>query len=302
MNLKGLRVFVNVMEEGTLARASAKMNLSQPAASRLLQLVEGAFDVALFRRDRKRLVPTPEGEAFYPEALRILSSIDEIPALFALIKEETAPALRVLCHPRIAYGLVVPAMGRLCSEDPSVRLKLEIYPRRDIGRRIMTGLFDLGISTLPLPVEEPKPSQLGSVDLCVALPRGHPLARRSSLRVSDLRNETYIALDQTTVIRQLVDRALADEGSRLSPVHEVSTSSASYRLVRHGVGFAFADRLAMDPALADAVTLVPFRPAVRVDIGFFLSPSVRARGTAEQLVVKLREICSLKLEKIGKGG
>ena len=79
MNLRSLKVFALVMEEGTLARAADTMHLSQSAASRLLHLLEAEFDVRLFRRDNRRLIPTEAAERFYPEALRILSQIDALP-------------------------------------------------------------------------------------------------------------------------------------------------------------------------------------------------------------------------------
>lgn len=89
MNLKSLRVFVNVMDEGTLARACRKMNLSQPAASRLVQILEAEFDIQLFNRDRKRLIPTHQAEAFYPQAVRILASIDDLPDMFEQVASHT---------------------------------------------------------------------------------------------------------------------------------------------------------------------------------------------------------------------
>ena len=129
MNIKSLRVFINVMEEGTLAQAAAKMNLSQSAASRLIQILEEEYNVTLFHRDKKRLIPTSEGELFFPEALRILSSIDEIPTVFRQIKSERLRPLRIICHPRLLNGLVVPAMIQLARLEPHAGMKLEVHQR-----------------------------------------------------------------------------------------------------------------------------------------------------------------------------
>lgn len=295
MNLKSLRVFINVMEEGTLARASAKLNLSQPAASRLLQILEQEFGCALFHRDRKRLVPTPEGELFYPEALRILSSIDDIPGFFEQIKANAVVPLRIICHPRILNGLVLPAMAKLSRTRPALKMKLEMHPRRDLGRRIMHDIFDIGVSTLPLPVETLTPQRLRSAELQVVLPKRHKLARRRFLTPEDVADQPYVALDQHTVIRRIVDQELAKIGAHLDVAHEVSAGAAAYRLVRYGLGFTFADPIALDPEFVGDVALVPWRPAMTVDFGYFLSASARRHEALMPFIECLNETCDERL-------
>lgn len=295
MNLKSLRVFVNVMEEGTLVRASGKLNLSQPAASRLLQILEQELDCALFRRDKKRLMPTPEGELFYPEAVRILSSIDDVPGFFEQMKADASVPLRIICHPRIVNGLVLPAMAKLNTARPGLKLKLEIHPRRDLGRRIMHDLFDIGVSTLPLPVENLSPQKLCSAELHVVLPKHHKLARKRFLTPKDIADQPYVALDQHTVIRQIVDQELAKAGERLEVTHEVSAGAAAYRLVRYGLGFTFADPVALDPEFIGEVALVPWRPVMKVQFGFFLSDTSRRHDALQPFIDCLKEICEARL-------
>ncbi len=298
MNLKSLRIFVNVMEEGTLARAAARLNLSQPAASRLLGLLEDEQGVFLFSRTRKRLEPTPEAEAFYPEALRILASIDEIPSFFDQVRKGDMP-LRIICHPRIVNGLVLPAMARLSKRLPDLRMKLEIHPRRDLGRRIMHDLFDVGISTLPLPVESLTPRHLHTTKLHVLLPKGHRLAARASLKTKDLTGETYVALDSNTVIRQIVDAELTSKGVELPVGHEVSAGAAAYRLVKNGLGFTFADPIALDPELDNGVVLVPWKPDTEVRIGYFLSRASHRKDRVDALIECLESVCSARMKQFG---
>ncbi|MFQ6550744.1 LysR family transcriptional regulator [Aestuariibius insulae] len=289
MNLRSLRVFVLIMDEGTLSRAADRMNLSHSAASRLIQILEEEFDVVLFLRDKKRLIPTLEAEQFYPEALRILSQVDDIPNVLAQARSGQQPPLRIICHSRIQNSLVLPAMFHMGEAFPNQALKLEIYPRRDLARRIAHLGYDIVISTLPLPLEGLKPETLGSTELAVAVSRHHPLAARASLSIKDLAGYSYVALDETTVIRQIVDRELARADMSINVTHEVSTSAAAYRLVYRGSGFTFADPIALDPELESEIRLIPWRPVARVDFGYFLSPQSRLRETAQDFAALLRE-------------
>ncbi len=268
MNIRSLRIFVYVMEEGTLARAAERMHLSQSAASRQLGLLEQEFDITLFSRDQKRLIPTPQAESFYPEALSLLAQIDDLPAVFDQMKREVLSPLRIVSQTRIANGLVLPAIAEFAAAYPEQPVKLEIMLRRDLGRRIMHQRFDLCVSALPLPVEKLDPVPLGATRLCIALAQGHPLARRSSLGPQDLRDVPYIALDDSTVVRRLIDREVS--GLR-NPAYEVSVGTAAYRLVHRGLGFAFADPVSVDPELMTGITLVPWERELSIEFGYFVA-------------------------------
>lgn len=270
MNLRSLKVFALVMEEGTLARAAGNMNLSQSAASRLLHLLEEEFAVELFRRDNRRLIPTAEAERFYPEALRILSQIDGLPHFIQQIQSGAPEPFRIIAQTRIVNGLVIPAIALLRETFVDQPIKLEIYPRRDLGRRMMNDKYDVGITALPLPIDQPKPILLGAVPLKVAIAKDHPLTRRPVLRPEDVVDVPYIALDDTTVIRRIADQKLEAAGATLKVAHEVSLGSAAYRLVQRGLGFTFADPIALDPELEGEVRLVDWEPGMKIDIGYFI--------------------------------
>lgn len=292
MNLKSLRVFVNIMEEGTLARACQKINLSQPAASRLIQILEAEFGVQLFHRERKRLIPSHEGEAFYPQAVRILASIDDLPAMFRQIGTDEAPPLRVICHPRLVEGLIVPAMAELVNREPSVKLKLEVHPRRYLGRRVMLGLYDVGVATLPLPDQNQATQFLANADMVVALREGHPLADKKNLTPSDVANLPYVALEDTTNMRALLDRELAKADERLEITHEMSTSLSACRLVKEGIGFTFTDSITLSPDEARGLTVRPWRPRVNIEFGYFVSETKRPHRALDTFISILKEICA----------
>ncbi len=280
MNLRSLKVFVFVMEEGTLARAADRMNLSQSAASRLLHLLEDEFAVELFRRDRKRLIPTVAAERFYPEALRIMSQVEALPDFVKQIQSDTPEPLRVIAQTRIVNGLVLPAIAHFAKQMPDQPVKLEIHLRRDLGRRMMNDRYDVGVSALPMPVVQPAPHILGAASLKVAIAKDHPLATLSKLGPKDVTGIPYIALDETTVIRRIVDREMAAYGVKLKAAHEVSLGTAAYRMVHSGLGFTFADAVALDPELSDDIALIDWHPHMAIEFGYFL-PNAEKPGKIE---------------------
>lgn len=294
MNIKSLQVFVRVMEEGTLARASERMNLSQSAASRLIQILEDEYQTRLFQRDKKRLVPTPEGELFYPTAVRILSSIKAIPGLLSNARAEAGAPLRILCHPRLVSGLIVPAMIRLAEREPRARFKLEVHPRRYLGQHILQDAFDIGICNLPLPIRDVDVEVILNAPVRVLLPKEHPLATATSLGPDDMAGLNYIALDETTLLRQLTDLEIMRAGLTLPVAHEVSSTTAAIGLVKAGLGFTLIDHGMVERDLTGGLMQAAWRPQTIMRVGCF-----RARRPDPHPLTDAFRSCLIEAGKTG---
>ncbi|MEM7721179.1 MAG: LysR family transcriptional regulator [Pseudomonadota bacterium] len=267
MNLRSLEIFASVMDRGTLTEAAAVRHLSQSAASRLLSLLETEIGAPLFVREKRHLIPTEAAEALYPEALRILAQIKALPEVAS--GAMSTAALRVICHSRLAGSLVVPAINRFVRDNPGQTIRLETAPRRELARRVLAGRYDFAVAALPLAIGDLQAETLASVRLGIVLPVEDPRADQSQITLRELDDLPYIALDETTAVRRAIDAALDVSGTNIAPTHEVSTGTNAYRMVAAGLGFTFADPIALDPELREVVRIVPWDQEVRMDIGVF---------------------------------
>ena len=294
MNIKALRIFVSLMENTTLARASDKLNISQPAASRLVRILEEEIGEILFSRTRQRLRPTQEAATFLPEATRILNTIDDIPAVFKRSRAKTGIPLRILCMPRIVNSLVVPVLAELHALDPTQKYKVEVCPRREFGRRLLHGKYDVGVSSQPSPMDSLQTHFLARVPLTVMLPKDHHLSQSPFLTPEDLINERYIALDKHTVIRLTVDEALSDHGFDFEITHEVSSSDVAHQFVCNGMGYTFADAAAVTPEILNRVALIPCFLKPEIEITYFLPEGWRPHDKRNLFLDLLRTACKNK--------
>ena len=269
MNLKSLRAFLHIMDQGTLVAASRTMHLSQPAVSRLIQLLEEEIGAKLFYRDQKSLAPTPEADLFYPEAQRVISAVDDFPGFFQQLRDNTLVPLRILCQLRPANGLVIPAMVRFAERFPDVRIALDVQPRHELSRRIQQAKFDLGVYVVPLQAKGVEVIEMREMSLQVLLPKGHHLADRPFLTPKDMVGEKYVAVRRGLMAREALDRALAHAGVTLEVFHELSGTAAAHRLVAGGVGFTFSDPTVLEPGFRENTVLVPWKPEVKIGLGLF---------------------------------
>lgn len=290
MNLKSLRAFLHVIDEGALIAASEKMHLSQPAVSRLIQLLEEEVGTKLFYRDQKSLAPTPEAELFYPEAQRVIAQVDEFPELFRQLRDNTLTPLRIISQMRAANGLVIPAIVKFAQRAPDVRITLDIHPRRELSRRLQQDKFDIGVYVVPLQVKGVKLLNLREARLHVLLPKGHQLANRKLLTPRDMVGEKYVALRRGLMARDAIDRELAKADEHLDVFHEVSGTNAAHRLVLGGIGYTFSDPTVIEPTWGEHSVLVPWKPEVKIDLGVYAPQNSPLHDASNQFIECLNEV------------
>lgn len=290
MNLKSLRAFLHVIDEGALIAASEKMHLSQPAVSRLIQLLEEEVGTKLFYRDQKSLAPTPEAELFYPEAKSVIAQIDDFPELFRQLRDKTLVPMRIICQMRAANGLVIPAIVKLAQRAPEVRITLDIHPRRELSRRLQQDKFDIGVYVVPLQVKGVKLLTLKEASLHVELPKGHRLADRKLLTPSDMVGEKYVALRRGLMARDAIDRELAKVNEQLVAFHEVSGANAAHRLVLGGVGYTFSDPTVIEPSWRESCVLVPWKPEVKLHLGVYAPQNAALHEASNAFIACLNEV------------
>lgn len=294
MNIKSLRAFRNTLSEGSIAGASNIMHLSQPAVSRLISALEGELRIDLFYRTGRRLVPTPEGLAFYREAGRILDNLDEIPRIAAEIRSGRVETLRVVTMPRISNTLASPAVSRFLSKAPGARVNLDVRARREAGKWLAGREYDVGIGALPIDHPDIRTEVLMRARAQVVLPKSHPLVQKNEVRAEDLVGQTMITLMQGLLLRDQVDDLFRSAG--LTPKYgcEVASSQLACQLVADGAGVTIADSLTTSSEMNRRVALRPIVPERWMSFGLLLPTKAKLSKNGGMLIDCLRD-CAVEL-------
>jgi len=195
--LRQLRYFVAAVEEGGVAQASRRLNISPPSVSDSIKKLEESFGVQLFIRHHASGVSlTPAGSRFYEHALRLLRHAREF--------EQNARAELDIMTGRIELGCfatVTPAympglLAGFSSEYPLVEVHLTEGSRDQLVADLSSGVFDLVmLYDYGLPAEIQRTPLLPPLGASVVLPKNHRLAGASKLSLRQLSNEPLILLD-----------------------------------------------------------------------------------------------------------
>src|SRR5262249_9906835 len=124
MELRHLRTFVTIAEQGTVSKAAVRLGIAQPALSRQIKDLESELRINLFDRIRRRLVLTAEGEQLLSHCRGILGAIGSLTEQSELLRRPDAGVLKVAATPQTIDGVLSTFLARYAKHRPEVRVKL----------------------------------------------------------------------------------------------------------------------------------------------------------------------------------
>ncbi|WP_138473393.1 LysR family transcriptional regulator [Poseidonocella sp. HB161398] len=267
MNLRALQAFNAVLATGSVSGAARHMNLSQPAVSRQIALLEAELNLTLFKRERRRLALTEQGQAFARESRRILASLQEIPRIADEIRQGRLQRLRIVTMPRTAMSIVAPAVARFSRQAPGVEISLDMRGHRDMEAWINGREYDLGFGNVPISHRAAVGTPLARAALELVVPAAHALSGEARVPLEALTGETLVNQFPGMLLRNQVDALL--ETRQVKVAREVLTNSSQMQqhLVANGAGVAIIDRLSTLTMGPDQLVSVPLEPTQWVVFG-----------------------------------
>jgi DNA-binding transcriptional LysR family regulator len=181
MDLRHLRYFVVVAEEGHITRAAERLNIQQPPLSRLIKAIEQELEVQLFRRKPRGVELTEAGRGFLDKARLALANVDQAIVTARRTARGEQGQLCVGVTTASAFHPSVPPVIRAFRETfPLVSLTLEESDSNELAQLVRNELADVVfIRSISAPAGL-LINRLLDEELVVAIPSGHPLALRKS--------------------------------------------------------------------------------------------------------------------------
>ncbi|HTC63349.1 MAG TPA: LysR family transcriptional regulator, partial [Candidatus Saccharimonadales bacterium] len=192
MDLSQLHVFLTVAKEQSFSRAAQKLYRTQPAVSIVIRKLEESVGQPLLVRGARQVKLTDAGELLRDYAERLLNLRDEIEKGMEDLKSLGRGELRLGVNESSIHALL-PALARYRKLYPGVKLIMHRTLSRDIPQEVLNYRLDLGTVSYV-----PQDSKLEAVEilqdeLTFVVPPKHKLARRSSVDIKELGEETFIA-------------------------------------------------------------------------------------------------------------
>ena len=278
---------------GSLTAASAALGKTQPAVSAQLRQLGSAAGTPLLVRNRYGVTLTPAGESLlsYGEAcVRALEGARQTIARLHGVEEGT---LRVLASPSVAVYLLPATLAAFRARYPGIELRIVRQSAEGAIRALEAGAGDIALVRGSPAISAGRASNfvLHTVledETVLAVPPGHPLARRRTVEASQLQGLEIIAREPGSATRALIEQRAADAGITFKVQFETVGVEALKEAVLQGFGAGFISKLAIKREL-----VAGFLSAIRVKTFELARPVTMAfpgRGLAAPAVSRFVEI------------
>jgi len=226
LKTRQLLLLVALAEEGNIHRAAEVLNMTQPAASKLLRELEAMLGVPLFERLPRGMRPTRYGDAMIRHARAVIGSLDQAQEEVMGLKAGQLGHVAVGAITSPAVKLLPPAVAALKRESPGMRVSVEIENSNVLLDRLAQDKLDLVVGrlsaehdTLPLRYEP-----ITGEPVCVVARPGHPLRDTQALSLATVQHASWIVPPEGSVLRHRFD--LMFRRASLVPPADVVESSA----------------------------------------------------------------------------
>jgi len=260
IRLRQLEAFRAVARFGSVTRAAEALEISQPAASRLISSFSDSVGFSLFDRRDGQLVPTQEARYLLSEAGRVLDSIGHLEELANDLTARRAGHLRIACLPGFATTHLPRILSQFLKKRPQVTVTLEPDRPERILEWIVGEQYDCGITDnfSGHPAVESKPVLVRTV--CI-LPEGHRLAGKTEIWPEDLAQERMIHGPRLSGFFQELGELFTNRGVTMPTWVQTRQFSSACLLVAEGSGVAVVSELDARAYEHTGLVLRPFLPS-----------------------------------------
>lgn len=238
MNLHQLRVFSAIVDKGSFRAAAESLFLSQPSVSQHVAALERHYGVRFFERAKRRVTLTPEGKALYSLARDLLQQADAIPDRFHDMQKLRYGSVQIGVTPHAGSSLLPKAIKAFNALFPDVHVSMIVentLKAIEFLRSGYTELLVLGKDLLTPPDPSFVARALGSDELILILPSGHPWTQRS-VSPALLAETNFIHYIEDCPLRSFVNEYMTRYGVQCRRTIEVNTIQPAEDLVAAGVG------------------------------------------------------------------
>jgi LysR family hca operon transcriptional activator len=278
MELRHLRYFVAAAEAGSLKLAAEKrLHTTQPSLSRQIRDLEHEVGATLFSRSARGVELTHAGRVFLDHARAMLSQAEIAVLSVRHLANPSKPTLTLGFMVGHDSTWIPKALHVLRDKLPEIHVVISTQNSPQLAAALSQGLMDVAFLRREDGDSRLKYLLLTEEPLEVYLPKDHPLAKKATIRLQEIANETFLSISGTGMstserpraLRLAIDRYLKKSGVNIKPSHEVDNLGGIMSLIVSTGGVALLPEYAKT-FLPKSVTVRPLRgftPKIDLSVG-----------------------------------
>jgi DNA-binding transcriptional LysR family regulator len=231
LRLRDLHVFLEVVQSGSMAKAAARLGVSQPAVSEVIAGLEHALSVRLLDRSSQGVQPTVFGQALVKRAIAAFDELHQGMRDIEVLADPSAGALRIGCAESVASAILPPIIQRFTRQYPRVVLQVDqvTSPGLDLPQ-LRARSIDLVLARIVQPTREDAFAEELDVEVLfedqpvLAAGARSRWARARRIDLADLVEEPWILTPPTSWTTKVVAEAFHSRGLKMPHIALVTYS------------------------------------------------------------------------------
>jgi DNA-binding transcriptional LysR family regulator len=235
-DLTDLKLFCDVVDEGSITAGAEKSALALAAASTRIRNMEAALGAPLLTRSRQGVELTPAGRTLLKHARTILGQTARLREDLSAYAGGASGEVRLLANTNALTEFLPEALSSFLARHPHVSVDLEERLSDEIVGLIAEGVGDVGIVAGTVEVGALATFPFRSDRFVVVTARDHPLAARPRVSFAEVLEYDLVGLERSSSLQRFLVAKAARAGRPLKARVQLRSFDAVCRLVESGVG------------------------------------------------------------------
>ncbi|MDB5083514.1 MAG: LysR family transcriptional regulator [Bacilli bacterium] len=300
MELRQIKYFIEVAKREHVTEAAHVLHVAQSAVSRQIANLEAELGVQLFFREGRNVRLTPIGSIFLEHVETAIKEIDKAKQQINEFLNPERGTIRIGFPSSLAAHTLPTVISAFRAKYPHIGFHLRQGSFKYLIDSVIKGEIDLAFVG-PVPMNEPAiRGQIFFLENIVALlPENHPLADQSSLRLNQLRDDTFVLFPPGFVLHKIVVDACAQMGFKPLVSFEGEDIDAIKGLVAAGLGVTLLPEITLIDNVPRTTVKIPIsEPIVTRTVGIII-PNNRELAPSEKLFYDFLKEFFAVLDKFG---
>lgn len=237
-----LRLFVAVLDAGSLTAGAERFGISLAAASRRIAELEHHCGVPLLQRSPRGVAATAGGQAVHRRAIELVANLERLALAVDDLQAGTGGHLRLCANPSAMGGFLPAVLAAYAQRHPEVRLDLEDTLSEDAVRAVTSGAAELAVIGENTPRDGLESFVCDHDELVLLTPAGHVLAGDGPAAFERALEHDFVSLSRTASLTRKISAAAEATGRMLRIRVQARSFDAICRLVAAGLGVTILPR------------------------------------------------------------
>ena len=246
-----LETFITVADTKNFTRAASILNMTQPAISHHIKLLEEYYNVKLLEKKNKNMELTEAGRILYKYAL-------EIDKISKLAKNHLSNESSIIKRYNVGATLTIggyvlpPIIGNYKVNNKNIDVILQVENTENIIQKLFSGEIILGVIEGPFDKSKVIYEKFKDDELVFAISKNHEIAKKKKITIEEILSEKLILREKGSGTRQIFEDYMEQQGfepKNITPYMEIGDITAILSLVESGLGATVVSKEALNSTL-----------------------------------------------------